>query len=515
MSALPKLSNDVLDEPSFIDDIEELPSSNITDTPQEAQQSEEHMNDAEKLEALSSAFGQISSRISTLAVNIADTSGTVGDVTDALTQQVTSLSQLLDAVESLETRNHTISDATTEAVERATQVHNGLSKATSSIETIFTTSSNDIQSMSQATTETIAEFRTIKDQLIEVHDHSDSIQKISTQTRMLAINAGVMAARAGEAGKGFSVIAESVSELSEQTSKVSRSITSRLGSLEKTMEKLLDLSENSNEVAQAALNRRDTIDEEFRKFRDFGEEVENLVTSISDIAAPIAANNDACTKVLSDLRKIDHSSKSNYNQLEATRSKFDSLVSFTEDVILLMEQSGVETEDTPLIRECMNKADEISKIFENAINSGVISKQDLFDENYIPIARSDPKQVMTGFTAFTDETLVKLQEALVAKHERFAFCVAIDKNGYIPTHNLAVSKQQGNDPIWNAANCRNRRIFNDRTGLAAGQNTKPFLMQTYRRDMGGGTFVMMKDLSAPIMVNGLHWGGFRCGVKVR
>jgi methyl-accepting chemotaxis protein len=59
------------------------------------------------------------------------------------------------------------------------------------------------------------------------------------------------------------------------------------------------------------------------------------------------------------------------------------------------------------------------------------------------------------------------------------------------------------------ANCRNRRIFDDRVGLKAGRNTGPFLMQVYRRDMGGGDFVMMKDLSAPITVGGRHWGGLR------
>jgi methyl-accepting chemotaxis protein len=39
-------------------------------------------------------------------------------------------------------------------------------------------------------------------------------------------------------------------------------------------------------------------------------------------------------------------------------------------------------------------------------------------------------------------------------------------------------------------------------------------VQTYRRDMGGGQFVLMKDASAPINVNGRHWGGFRMGYRV-
>jgi methyl-accepting chemotaxis protein len=32
--------------------------------------------------------------------------------------------------------------------------------------------------------------------------------------------------------------------------------------------------------------------------------------------------------------------------------------------------------------------------------------------------------------------------------------------------------------------------------------------------MGGGTFVMMKDLSAPILVNGRHWGGLRLAYRL-
>jgi methyl-accepting chemotaxis protein len=52
-------------------------------------------------------------------------------------------------------------------------------------------------------------------------------------------------------------------------------------------------------------------------------------------------------------------------------------------------------------------------------------------------------------------------------------------------------------------------VFQDRTGLAAARSTRPFLLQTYRRDMGGGQFALMKDLSAPITVQGRHWGGLR------
>jgi methyl-accepting chemotaxis protein len=47
----------------------------------------------------------------------------------------------------------------------------------------------------------------------------------------------------------------------------------------------------------------------------------------------------------------------------------------------------------------------------------------------------------------------------------------------------------------------------------AAANITPFLLQTYRRDMGGGNFVLMKDLSSPTRVRGRHWGAFRMGFR--
>ena len=93
------------------------------------------------------------------------------------------------------------------------------------------------------------------------------------------------------------------------------------------------------------------------------------------------------------------------------------------------------------------------------------------------------------------------------------FCVAWAKAGYLPTHNPNYRLPQGPDPVWNNANCRNRRLFNDRAVKKVAANTRPFLLQTYRRDMGGGNFVLMKDVSSPIVVHGRHWGAFRMGFR--
>jgi methyl-accepting chemotaxis protein len=144
---------------------------------------------------------------------------------------------------------------------------------------------------------------------------------------------------------------------------------------------------------------------------------------------------------------------------------------------------------------------------------GEITTGRLFDERYREIPNTNPKQYLTDYVRFTDRVLPAIQDPIRKMDPRIVFSVAWAKGGYLPTHNPEYSQPPGDDPAWNAAHCRNRRLFNDRAVQKVGANTKPFLLQTYRRDMGGGKFMLMKDLSAPIFVNGRHWGAFRIGFR--
>lgn len=169
----------------------------------------------------------------------------------------------------------------------------------------------------------------------------------------------------------------------------------------------------------------------------------------------------------------------------------------------------IAASDQKFIDFAQKKAQEVAALMERAVRLGEIRHDDLFDEEYRPIPDTNPQQFTTRFVEFADRVLPAVQEPMLKFDPRVQFGVAVDRNGYLATHNLRYGKPQGNDPTWNAANCRNRRIFNDRTGLAAAVNVEPYLLQTYDRDMGGGRIVTLKEVSAPIFVMGEHWGAIR------
>ncbi|HEX9360126.1 MAG TPA: methyl-accepting chemotaxis protein [Bradyrhizobium sp.] len=176
---------------------------------------------------------------------------------------------------------------------------------------------------------------------------------------------------------------------------------------------------------------------------------------------------------------------------------------------------SIHDENTEFITRAMEAGSALTRIFEDAVASGAISIDDMFDTDYVEIPGTNPVQHRTRILGWADRALPPFQEAFLARDPRMVFCVMIDRNGYLPVHNKIYSHpQRPGDVAWNTAHSRNRRIFNDTAGLAAGRNLRSYLIQSYARDMGNGKTIMMREIDVPVRVHGRHWGGFRTAYKL-
>ena len=152
---------------------------------------------------------------------------------------------------------------------------------------------------------------------------------------------------------------------------------------------------------------------------------------------------------------------------------------------------------------------EVQNEMEKLITSGRLSMAQIFDTFYIPIPNTNPQKFKTQYDKLTDEVLRIILDKYLEKDKRILFVVAVDRNGYLPTHNTRYSRPLTDDQDFNTKNNRTKRLFNDRTGLAAARNQKPYLLQKYSRDTGE----QLADLSVPIQIQGKHWGALRIGYK--
>jgi methyl-accepting chemotaxis protein len=175
----------------------------------------------------------------------------------------------------------------------------------------------------------------------------------------------------------------------------------------------------------------------------------------------------------------------------------------------------IERAYRPLIELAQLFAVRVADLMLRALRDRRLSEDELFDIDYRPLPGSDPPQHTNRAVPALVELLPPLLAEMLASDPRLVFTVPIDRNGFIPVHNTAFSHpQRPGDPVWNALHSRNLRIFDDRAGIMAGRSVRPFLVQSYRRDMGGGVTYLMREVDAPLRIGGRHWGGVRMAYKM-
>ncbi|MGB0498583.1 MAG: hypothetical protein ACPGID_09605, partial [Rubricella sp.] len=307
------------------------------------------------------------------------------------------------------------------------------------------------------------------------------------------------------------VVAQAINELSEQTSEAARQSGESISALEAWIGTLRRDAGEVGETARAVLS---DSGEAGALLEGVSRDVDSVAGATSRITAEARRIAELGDGLGGKLDTIVAGVEQTAQGVGDASTRATALIEIGESLVRRTTHLGAETDDTRFIEAARSIAARIGERFSQAVASGEITSADLFSDAYRPIPDTNPQQLMAPFTAFADRVLPEYQEPALELDPRVVFCAAVDRNGYLPTHNRVFSKPQGDDPDWNASNSRNRRLFDDRVGAKAGRNTEPFLLQVYRRDMGGGAFVMMKDLSVPIMVDGRHWGGLRLAYRL-
>ncbi len=462
-------------------------------------------------QAMCSRLFQTTMRI---ALGLTEASGSLADASDVLASQTETIHEVVAATQQMSVANKHVADKLKSVGAKAHEIGHGVADATGRIAEDMGAARANVGRLAQAAGEIDVHVLAAAAQVDDLRKSSYGIMNIAREIQLLAVNAGVEAARHGASGRGFAVIAEAVKKLADQTRAATDMTEKHLVKLAATMERLQAQGHVNLESARSADAEMGRAEDRVRELLGGREALVSVVEELEQSVPHVQANAEACRSVLGNLRagsgRIDQAS----SDIGSAVEQFRRLVSLSEDMSGVLMASSTDLPVSGLANACMATAQRISEIFEGAVRSGRIRMDQLFDEQYRPIEGSNPQQFMTAFTSFTDQVLPELQEALLGSDRRIAFCCAADRNGYMPTHNKRFSQPQGADPVWNAQNARNRRIFDDRTGITSVRNRKPVLLQTYRRDMGGGVFATMNELASPIIVSGRHWGGFRVGFKL-
>lgn len=265
----------------------------------------------------------------------------------------------------------------------------------------------------------------------------------------------------------------------------------------------------TSEISDFSRQTREMVGHASENFKnmviDF-EEANDELTKIASAIEELATNN---SEVASKVEGISSLSQDIAADMQASETSILSLRTVTEKMLEMV--SGIQTGEGSFdvfISLCYQARDLYTeKIFE-IHKSGV----NIFDSNYQKVPKTDPQKYLAAFSKAFAEKLQVLVDQTVHKITGATYCLAIDRNGYLPLHHQQFSQPMTGDPKKDLLNSRNQRIFlSNTTEKRRCSHIEHMLLQTYMRDTGQ----ILSDLSMPIFINGKHWGAMIVGFDAR
>jgi len=132
----------------------------------------------------------------------------------------------------------------------------------------------------------------------------------------------------------------------------------------------------------------------------------------------------------------------------------------------------------------------------------------VFDRSYRKVPKIQPPKYETAYHRVVAAKLQDLYEEVLEQLPGAVSLIAVDTNGYAPTHCRKFSIHTG-DSEKDQVFSRHQRIFSDPVGIKSARSLDPFLAQIYVQLNTGRTLL---EIASPITINGSHWGAMRINV---
>ena len=337
----------------------------------------------------------------------------------------------------------------------------------------------------------------------QVRRSAQDIDQIAETTNILALNATIEAMRAGDAGRTFAVVAGEVKSLANDTRKATEEIAATVDALGLEANRVIGQIEAGADASSAAKSSVGEIERTITAVGELVEEVDRQNDQIARSTGTISGHVHGVQQVLASFDKAALGSE---EQLHGARDRMEELEITASDMFDRIVKAGLSPEDSAMVNRAMECSQEIATTIEHAIADGKITKEAVFDQDYVQVVGTNPPQFRTRLSDWADANWRPILDSSKANDPTVMAVACTDMNGFLPTHLTEHSRPPTGDEAHDAKHCRNGRIFWDTVDARAKASSDAYMMAVYRADMDNGNYIVVRNVFVPLTINGQRWG---------
>lgn len=338
-------SNDQLGT-AFYDMTDQLKSlvSEVTDSAKKVETASGGL--ASAASQASRATEQISTTIQQMATGTNEFANTV----TRTTQSVEQMGMAIDGVaHGAQDQAQAVGEATTIAAQITNTIHEIADNAQSSAKAA-SEAAETARTGAQTVEETIIGMNSIKSKVgisvVKVQEMGErssqigsivqTIEEISSQTNLLALNAAIEAARAGEHGKGFAVVADEVRKLAERSSMATREISDLIGGIQVTVAEAVSAMNDGAQEVETGVERAGQS----------GVALESILKAVASVNAQVSSIAEAAQSINNSAVELDNSMGSVSAVVEENTAATEEMSAGSSEVNSAMEVIAANSEET-------------------------------------------------------------------------------------------------------------------------------------------------------------------------
>ena len=247
---------------------------------------------------------EIVTEVKTSASQVNDSLGTnssaISRLAESAKTQTAEISRTLNAVDTMTYSMKTVAQSAREAAVVANSAANTATKSGTAMDLTV----ENIVHLRETVGDTAKKVKRLGESTQEISRVVALINQISTQTNLLAINAGIEAARAGEEGQGFAVVAEEVGELAARSASATKEIEQVVENIQRETSELVESMEVG--VSQVVEGTRVVEGAKYslNEILQVSRQIDSLVKSISEATASQVQTSQEVSQLMKNIADI-------------------------------------------------------------------------------------------------------------------------------------------------------------------------------------------------------------------